>query len=349
MQRITTYAAPAIFLITILALTSGCSRQPPAHSAHFNTFGEIALITVIGATQEKAKQAVIETQELLHNLESAWNPAIESDLHYTNQKLGQKEIFVAPPSIAPLVEMSQRYFELSKGNFDPASGKYLQLWGVYDNRSNTSSVPADDEIDAVLKSKPTIADIAADGFFLQTSKEDLLLDFGPLKKAYAMELCKQSLVNAGAHDALLKIGGDTITIGTRSGESWHMVIPRGDGTGVLGTMRLGYNEAGFTVSANSRTFIRDKKVFHPIIDPKTGKPVTHTLSVTVVHKDATRAAAGAQAIFVSGPQEWEKTATAMGIKQVLLIDRDNVIHVTPELKERFKLDVPHSQLVISPL
>ena len=349
MQRLTTYSLNLLLAALVLSLLAGCSRQPPVYSAHFNAFGEIALVTVIGTTHEKARQAVIETQNLLQMLEVAWNPTGEGDLDYTNRQLAGGREFVAPPSVYRLVEMSQDFYRKSNGNFNPAMGKYLELWGVYGEGKESAQIPSDGLITEIMAKNPSISDINREGMRLQTANPDVVLDFGLLKKAYAMELCKQSLVNAGARDALLRIGGDVVTIGSRGGEPWQMSIPREDGTGVLGTMKLGYNETGFTVSANYNTFTRNGKVYHPVIDPKTGSPVTHTMAVTVVHDDPALAAAGSVAIFVSGPEEWEDTAKAMGIRQVLLIDADNVIHVTTELKDRFKFDVSQSQLVVSEL
>jgi thiamine biosynthesis lipoprotein len=74
-----------------------------------------------------------------------------------------------------------------------------------------------------------------------------------------------------------------------------------------------------------------------IIDPRTGYPVTHVASATVVHPDGGLADAAATALSVAGPDSWRKIAQQMSLNQVMLVDESGTIHLTDELRSRIQL------------
>ena len=86
MQHLKTCLATPFLFAAFILLNTGCSRQPPVYSEHFNAFGEIALVTVIGTNREDARHAVTEARNLLAMVEKAWNPAAEGDLNYSNHR-----------------------------------------------------------------------------------------------------------------------------------------------------------------------------------------------------------------------------------------------------------------------
>ena len=47
--------------------------------------------------------------------------------------------------------------------------------------------------------------------------------------------------------------------------------------------------------------------------------------------------AAATALFVAGPQDWHRIARQMGIKYVLLVDENNVVHMNPAMAKRVQL------------
>jgi thiamine biosynthesis lipoprotein len=57
-------------------------------------------------------------------------------------------------------------------------------------------------------------------------------------------------------------------------------------------------------------------------------------SVTVVNQDAALADAAATALFVAGPDGWPAVASRMGLDQVMVIDSDGRIHLSPAMQER---------------
>ena len=93
----------------------------------------------------------------------------------------------------------------------------------------------------------------------------------------------------------------------------------------------------FTSGDYERYFEYGKQRYHHILDPRTGYPADKTTSVTVIHHDSATADAAATALFIAGPDQWPVIARDMGIEQVMLIDKQGQIFMTPDMAERIEL------------
>lgn len=108
------------------------------------------------------------------------------------------------------------------------------------------------------------------------------------------------------------------------------------------TGKLELNEGGY-----ERNFEEDGVVYHHIFDPATGYPAKSGLSsVSIVSKDGTMADALSTALFVMGKDEalefWKNYGDGkeddMSAFDLILIDDDGRITITPGIKERFSSD-----------
>jgi thiamine biosynthesis lipoprotein len=63
-------------------------------------------------------------------------------------------------------------------------------------------------------------------------------------------------------------------------------------------------------------------------------PVAHTESVTVISNDATLADAASTALMAAGPDNWQRIARQLGVREVLRIDATGAIEVTAALYAR---------------
>ncbi|MCG8435881.1 MAG: FAD:protein FMN transferase, partial [Gammaproteobacteria bacterium] len=72
-----------------------------------------------------------------------------------------------------------------------------------------------------------------------------------------------------------------------------------------------------------------------------------TVSVTVIHTDATTADAAATALFVAGPEQWPAVAKQLGLKYVMLVDNTGAIHMNPAMAERVEFELAVSAQHIS--
>ena len=109
-------------------------------------------------------------------------------------------------------------------------------------------------------------------------------------------------------------------------------------SGILASIEVDGDTSVFTSGDYERFFEVDGKRYHHIIDPRSGYPADRTTSVTVVHDNAATADAAATALFVAGPEDWVEIARSMHIELVMLIDTAGVIHMTPAMQSRIRLE-----------
>jgi thiamine biosynthesis lipoprotein len=81
--------------------------------------------------------------------------------------------------------------------------------------------------------------------------------------------------------------------------------------------------AALATSGDYRNYVADEKgLRHHILDPRTGRPASHTLaSVSVITDDCMTADALATAFFVTGTEEGLKLAEQLPEVEALFIDR----------------------------
>ncbi|MDH5485597.1 MAG: FAD:protein FMN transferase, partial [Gammaproteobacteria bacterium] len=152
---------------------------------------------------------------------------------------------------------------------------------------------------------------------------------------------------------IVNAGGDIKAIGRHGDRPWHIGIrhprpePRQNGD-VLAAININDNECIFTSGDYERFYDYQGKRYHHILDPRTGWPADQTMSVTVIHSDASLADAAATALFVAGPKDWQTIARKMHLRDVMLVDKQGQIYVTPEMAERLEWISPDDQPIVTP-
>ncbi len=333
------------WLLLALLLAAGCNRTEPVHNSRFLAFGTINDVSLVGVTREQAEAAVAALEEDFRAMHRAWHAWEPGPLGRTNRLLAEGVRFAAPPSVLTLVKRSRELAERSDYLFDPAIGRLIALWGFHDERIDCRQLPDPEEIEALVAARPSMADIEIDGIFLRSRNPLVQLDFGAIGKGYGIDLAIEHLREMGIENAIVNSGGDLRAIGSRGGHPWRIAIRSPSGSGTLGFVNIAGDESVFTSGDYERFCLRDGVRYHHIIDPRTGYPARGTRSVTVIHDNATEADAAATALFVAGPEGWHRIARQLGIRYVLLVDDEGVIHMNPAMAERVRLLEPRQYRV----
>jgi len=326
-------------LLTLLL--GGCERTPEVQHTALMAFGSPAELTLAGIDAQRAAQITQLLAADFAEMQRAWHAWQPGPVTRTNWLLGEKRRFAAPPSVTPLVQISRDLAIRSEHLFNPAIGGLIKLWGFQSDDSSASRPPPDPAaIAALLAANPRMTDITVDGFMLETSNPAVQLDFGAVGKGYGIDFAVKHLRELGVHNAIVNAGGDLRAIGDNNGQPWRIAIRGADGDGVLGELAVRGDESVFTSGNDQRAFQWQGKRYHHILDPRTGYPAEGTRSVTVIHNAATTADAAATALFVAGAQDWPRIAARLGVTQVLLVDDQNVAHMTPAMAARVQLSDP---------
>ena len=212
-----------------------------------------------------------------------------------------------------LLELSEKYKELSGGAFDVYSGPLFDLWGF---GFTSDSLPSDEAIERAL------ADC----------KAGKILNFNAIAQGYSCDIVAEYLYSIGVKDMLVDIGEIFCDGRNPSGEGWSIGVDNpvdgndSPGSDLRGIWRSNGTAQGIVTSGNYRKFyVKDGKKYAHTIDPRSGRPVEHgLLSASVVAPTAAEADALATACMVLGPQGARELVEALDGVEAYLIFADGV-------------------------
>lgn len=294
--------------------------------------GTIIRITVAGATKEQAGPSIDKAFDEIRRLESLlseWIPT--SDISRINAAAGESPVSVHGETI-DVIQAANKISEWSGGAFDLS---WAALRGMYLFQPGQERVPAMSEIKPKLKLidwKKIAIDEEHGTVMLKT--KGMVLGTGGIAKGYALDKAADILRAAGFPNFMIFGGGQIELSGTRHGRAWRVGIqhPRKDDY-------FGFVEAidGSVATSGDyeHAFMKDGKRWHHIIDLKTGLPVPHTSSVTVVADSGLAADAIDTAIFILGAKKALAMLDSAPFKaDAIIVDADMRIHMSPGMQKR---------------
>ena len=163
------------------------------------------------------------------------------------------------------------------------------------------------------------------------------VELGAVAKGYAGELVAARLKALGVRSALLDLGGNIETVGTREdGTPWRVGLRNPFGGALLGTVAV--TDAAVVTSAIDQRFFTDevgRRYWH-ILDPATGAPAMSGLaSATVVAASGGRADALSTALFVMGADRAAAFWRERQDFEMVLVGMDGHVWITEGLLDRF--------------
>ncbi len=259
---------------------------------------------------------------------SNWDAA--SEISRFNQQTGTAPIDVSAP-LAKVMQAAENVHAASDGRFDTTMGPLIELWGFGAN--GTSTMPDENAIASAMSQVGHGSVLRVGASSLQKSSPEAQVYLAAIGKGYGADHVAQSLETLGITDYLVEIGGDLYTSGRNpNGQPWQIGIetPKAQASGVQDV--IGVSGLGLASSGDYRNYFeKDGQRYSHIIDPVTGRPITHkTASATVLAEDAMLADAWATAMLILGRERGLEIAEHQNLA-VLFIDRD-----TSDTQTKFK-------------
>jgi thiamine biosynthesis lipoprotein len=332
---------PWLFLLLTLA---ACSSPEPDSRHQWLLFGTIVTLTTYGETPETAGAAAAAIFDRFTILDHNWYPwptergPASGELPNINQAIAKGQTTIVSEATAHLLKRAAELEALSNGLFNPAIGQLSKLWGFADPVGQWSGPPAADAIETLLAASPSTRQLQWRGNQLSSNSPDVVLDPGGIAKGAIVHEALLILGEFNIENAIIDIGGDLAVLGQRRGKSMRVGIkapsPNPGENPVLGWSELRSGETAFTSGNYERYFEKEGKRYQHILDPRSGWPVTHTVSVTVIDQDPVLADAAATALVVGGPEQFATLTKSMGIQDALLISAEGERLMTPSMQRR---------------
>ena len=174
------------------------------------------------------------------------------------------------------------------------------------------------------------------------------IDLGAVGKGYTGDLITEVLKENGIESALLDLGGNIQTIGTKpDGTEWKLGLRSPFDEGSFATLEVS-DCAVITSGGYERYFVGDDgETYWHILDSETGKPAHSGLvSVTIVGKDGRLCDALSTSLFVVGLDDATEHWKQRDDFEMVLVTDDGKIYLTEGLEESFSLNQVYGDLQV---
>jgi thiamine biosynthesis lipoprotein len=220
----------------------------------------------------------------------------------------------AMPVPWPVLTLARWSAEISRatdGVFDVTVGPLVRLWGFGPGPSR-SEPPSDSEIAAVLPAVGWQKLEILDGM-LRKRHPALELDFSSIAVGWAIDQVAQNLERRGYTNFLVEAGGEL-----RARDRWIIAIEHPTRSCAL------TNESIGTSGTYRRNFKSGDRQYSHLIDPRTGRPITHnTVTVSVRHTDCAHADAWAAALNVLGVETGLPLAERLNLAAQFVVEQSD--------------------------
>lgn len=277
--------------------------------------------TLVGVKTEEAfslaRRAVAKALEDIDERMSTYRE--DSELSRFNRHPGT-DPFPVSAETAEVFRIALAVSEQSDGAFDITVGPLVNAWGF---GPDPEGPPPDDAAIAVLRERVgwRLVSVDAENRLTKT-RPDVYCDLSAVAKGYAVDKAAEALERRGVEHYMVEVGGEVRARGSNpKGGSWRIGVerPQYGGRSVQEVVLLG--SGALATSGDYRNFrMVDGKRFSHTIDPKTGKPIEHSLaSASVLHPSCAWADAYATALMVLGPEAGRAFAEKQGLAVSLLV------------------------------
>ncbi len=282
-----------------------------------------------------ARATLARTEHRLRDIEAAMSVHLDASPISLLNAAGADEPVELPESLVALLKRAGELEAETDGAFDATCRPVLNLWKA---AAKTDREPTDDDI-ARARKLMGMRRLTIDGTRVVKSVAGLQVDLGGLAKGWAVDEAFTAIGAAlDADGVLVNIGGDLRCIGVnRYGKPWGIGIQHPFITGgTCGRMTL--TDAAVATSGDYERFVEiNGRRYSHILDPRTGRPVESTPSVTVVSlpangrpPSAAEADAWATALSVLGPDGLKKLAGRPDLEAMIVtgVPGESRIHMT---------------------
>ena len=320
--------------LTVLFTSCGISKDILFETDGFG-MGTVISQKIYGDNSQKAANEAFEKIRYLEALMTINSQG--GDINKLNENAGKGYVKLKPETLV-ILKSSLEISKLSEGAFDISVAPIVKLWGI---GKGSPKVPSQIELEELL---PLIdyknVHIDEKNNLAKLERVGQMVDLGGIAKGYAGDAVLEVYKRNGIHSALINMGGNVVTLGSRpDGSSWSIGIqnPGAVNGSYIGTVKVS-DKAVVTSGGYERNFEKDGKRYHHIIDPKTGKPAESGLmSVTIVADSSTDADGLSTAAFVLGVEKGVQLIKHYRQAEAIFITIDKKIYVTEGLKKRFVL------------
>ena len=326
-------------ILTMTVLLTGCAGAPTQElertaffamdtAMEFTVYGEANLL-------DEAKSIICSVEEQVSVTDE------HSDIYAINHTGSGK----LSGNSAELMEQALELCRRTDGALDISVYPIVRAWGF---TTGNYQVPDEETIQSLLP----LVDYTKIQYDASTGTVALLegmeIDLGSIAKGYAGQLAAQMLRERGVESALLNLGGNVQTVGTKpDGSPWQIGIKDPKGEDAMMVLSIA-DQAVVTSGGYERYFEQDGQTYWHIMDPFTGRPADSGLiSVTIVGDEGVVCDGLSTALFVMGLEKAADLWAQSGDFEAVFVTASGEVYITEGLRDRFALTEQYADTPVS--
>ena len=249
---------------------------------------------------------------------------VDSEVSYLNSSKGEK--VRVSDELIEILEYSNEFSRLSNGLFDVTIYPLAELW---DFKAENPTIPTQENLNSAI-SKIDYNNIKIDGNFVVLENQ-AQVDLGGIAKGYIAGEIRNYLLESEVEKAIINIGGNIVTIGSKSKDQGFQIgiqTPFSEQNQISAAIEI-TDMSVVTSGTYERSFTIDNKLYHHILDPKTGYPAeSDMMSATIISADPFLADALSTTSFLLGIEKAAELIEGIDGVEAVFINSNNEIIVT---------------------
>ena len=313
-----------VLLFAFIALLGGCNRDPEIIKISGSKMGTSYHVTIV-ADQPAPVDLAKQIEQTLDRVDQSMSTyKVDSEISQFNQlDVGQR--LVISDDFDQVLRITRKVWQKSGGTLDPTVGPLVDIWG-FGPTFTGDVVPSDSAIQRSLASIgfDAVNRTVNNQQTLLSKSRPLRLDLSAVAKGYAVDLVADLLEMNALPDYLVEVGGETRVSGLNpEGDPWRLAIESPSLTEAVAQV-LNLEAGAVATSGDYRNYFeRDGVRYSHTIDPRSGRPTTHSVaSVTVVADTCAEADAWATALMVMNSDQAVDLANELKIPVYIVARQD---------------------------
>lgn len=327
-----------ITVLALMPLLGGCARTPEELAISGPTMGTTYSIKVASAPKEVDAHALrVATDQVLDRIDLSMSTyRDDSEISRFNASTST-DWFEVSSDLATVVDYSLKVSQESGGAFDITVGPLVAAWG-FGKTGEPIDLPDEaklDELRAQVGYQKLEARLTPPA--LRKSDASVRIDLNGVAPGYAVDLLAERFASMHLSHFMIDLGGEVRAQGRNGkGGAWRIAVERPIDAEPEPYAIVDLDDASVTTSGEYRHYYdRDGHRYSHTIDPRTGRPVEHSLaSVVVIGPTTMYVDAWATALNVLGTEAGRKLALERAMPVMFIEARGTELHsaTTPQFE-----------------
>ncbi len=281
--------------------------------------GTFVSMTLIHDSRDKAEEAMGMAFEEIDRLTGLMNRF--DDGTAVGQLNREGLLKGIPPEVAEVVDRALTYYRLSHGTFDISVKPVVDLFRVKLARGK-NTVPTDTELKEVL-GRIGSDKIELNGRVIRFKTPGMGITLDGIAKGYIVDKASRILVDHNIENHLINAGGDIKARGVRKDKRpWTVAIQDPQKKRAYPDI-IHLTDGAVATSGDYEVYFDREKMFHHIVDPRTGLSPYMSTSVSVIAPTTMEADALSTSVFVMKPSRGTRFINSLPQCESLVITRGN--------------------------